>query len=402
MGLAKILLGTSGWSYEDWVGVFYRSSNESKLYRYSRTFETVEIDSTFYSYPDPRVIASMEKVVPENFIFSAKVPRLITHKKRLSLSEGIEEDLNRFLEILRPLSNSGKLGVLLIQLPPSFTYDKHEDLLKNFLKILPNDYRFAVEFRDPSWLRENSLNLLSRYEVAYTIVDEPLLPPELHVTTDFSYVRWHGRGVNPWYNYHYSREGLEPWKDKLNELSDKVDVIYGYFNNHFHGYAVHNCLQVLEILGIITPAQKEILEEVEKNLAKPAKTVESLSIYISPEKLPSNLRDLLKILVSESRLRRAEKMDKNLIKILERSEKYLSAEVKEYGVIMDLDRRLILHDCADWERIRVEFKLCKHIAALLLNLDEDYAKNILKDIIMNRGLWNFERLERSGGTFSNS
>ncbi|HDJ66350.1 MAG TPA: hypothetical protein ENF33_01355 [Nitrososphaeria archaeon] len=91
-------------------------------------------------------------------------------------------------------------------------------------------------------------------------------------------------------------------------------------------------------------------------------------------------------------------MDKNLIRILEQSENYLSAEVKEYGVIIDLDRRLILHDCADWERVRLEFKLCKHLAALLLNLDEDYARNILKDIIVNRGLWNFGRLERSGET----
>ena len=179
----------------------------------------------------------------------------------------------------------------------------------------------------------------------------------------------------------------------MEELSDRVDVVYGYFNNHFHGYAVHNCLQVLEILGIITPEQREILEEVERNLARPAKTVESLSIYMSPEKLPESVRDLLKMLVSESRLRRAEKMDRNLIRISEKSENYLSAEVKEYGVVIDLDRRLILHDCADWEKVRLESKLCKHIAALLLNLDENYAKNILRDIIMNRGLWSFRRLE---------
>jgi len=391
--LAKILLGTSGWSYDDWVGVFYRSSNEGKLYRYSRVFETVEIDSTFYSYPDPRIIMSMERIVPENFTFSAKIPRLITHKKKLSPSEGVEEDLNRFFEVLKPLSSSGKLGPLLIQLPPSFTYERHGNLLRDFFKILPDEYRFAVEFRDPSWLKEDSLSLLSRYDVAYTIVDEPLLPPELHVTTDFSYVRWHGRGTRPWYNYHYRREELEPWRNRLEELSDRVDVVYGYFNNHFHGYAVHNCLQVLEILGIITPEQREVLEEVERNLARPAKPVESLSIYMSPEKLPKNVRDLLKMLVSESRLRRAEKMDKNLIRLLEKSENYLSAEVKEYGVVIDLDRRLILHDCADWERVRLEFKLCKHIAALLLNLDENYAKNILSDIIVNRGLWSFRRLE---------
>jgi len=391
--LAKILLGTSGWSYDDWVGVFYRSSNEGKLYRYSRVFETVEIDSTFYSYPDPRIIMSMERIVPENFTFSAKIPRLITHKKKLSPSEGVEEDLNRFLEVLKPLSSSGKLGPLLIQLPPSFTYERHGDLLRDFFKILPDEYRFAVEFRDPSWLKEDSLSLLARYDVAYTIVDEPLLPPELHVTTDFSYVRWHGRGMRPWYNYHYRREELEPWRNRLEELSNRVDVVYGYFNNHFHGYAVHNCLQVLEILGIITPKQREVLEEVERNLARSAKPVESLSIYMSPEKLPKNVRDLLRMLVSESRLRRAEKMDKNLIRISEKSENYLSAEVKEYRVVIDLDRRLILHDCADWERVRLEFKLCKHIAALLLNLDENYAKNILRDIIVNRGLWSFRRLE---------
>jgi uncharacterized protein YecE (DUF72 family) len=105
--------------------------------------------------------------------------------------------LSRFLEPLRPLRDSGNLGLLLIQLPPKFEYEQHAEVLERFLSELPGEYRFAVEFRDESWLRDDVMRMLSRYNVAYTIVDEPLLPPETHVTADFAYIRWHGRGEEP-------------------------------------------------------------------------------------------------------------------------------------------------------------------------------------------------------------
>jgi len=100
--------------------------------------------------------------------------------------------------LINPLRLDGKLGCVLVQLPPSIEFDL--ELLEKFLEVLPTNFRFAVEFRDVSWLREETWRLLEKHRVAYTIVDEPLLPPDMHVTTDIAYIRWHGRGRRPWYN----------------------------------------------------------------------------------------------------------------------------------------------------------------------------------------------------------
>jgi len=388
--LPEIRLGTSGWSYSDWEGVFYRPQ-ESKFQKYCKVFDTVEIDSTFYSYPDSEMIEGLAKVAPTGFVFAAKIPSLITHEKRLDLNKGVEKDLERFIEVMDPLSRSGKIGALLIQLPPKFTYQNRETL-KRFLEILPKDIRFAVEFRDLSLLREDVLDNLSRYDVAYTIVDEPLLPPETHITTDFAYMRWHGKGSNPWYYYHYRREELEEWKPRIEELEEKVNRIYGYFNNHFKGYAVHNALQVLEILGIITPAQRRILEKVEKALSEAKSAAPTLSDILPPEKIPDTVEDMIKLLADERRIARGKKIGKELIRVEEAGEEHLIARVKDYQVIIDLEKKTILHDCADWSRVGAKLHLCKHIIALILNLKEEYAEKILRDILLNRAQWTFREI----------
>ena len=87
----------------------------------------------------------------------------------------------------------------MIQLPTSYSFDL--DGLERFFKILPRKIRFAVDFRNVTWLNENTYPLLKKYNVAYCNVDEPLLPPEVDVTTDFAYFRWHGHGINPWFDY---------------------------------------------------------------------------------------------------------------------------------------------------------------------------------------------------------
>lgn len=389
--LGKLFFGTSGWSYKDWEGVFYEPG-ESKLRKYSRVFNAVEIDSTFYSYPSPELVNGLAKAVPEDFTFTAKIPSLITHSKKLDLNKTVEDDLRKFLELMMPLRKSGKLGPLLIQLPPKFIYSDHFKALRDFLGILPSDFRFAIEFRDQSWLRDDVLNTLSRHEIAYTIVDEPLLPPDLHVTTDFAYVRWHGKGSNPWYYYHYRRGELEEWRPRLEELRERTSRIYGFFNNHFHGYAVHNCLQVLEILGIITSQQRRILEEVEKALQEPKISIMTLSEITPPEKLPEDIEDLLGILTDKRRLGRAKEMDPSLVKVDELTERYISARIKDYVVIIDLEERVIIHNCADWSRVGMRLNFCKHLAALMLNLDKSHARKILDDIVQNRPQWTFKEI----------
>jgi uncharacterized protein YecE (DUF72 family) len=127
---------------------------------------------------------------------------------------------------MEPLNEAGMLGAILIQLPPSFSYEKNYDNLASFLEILPEGYEFSVEFRHPSWLKNDIWKLLSNRNVAYTIVDEPLLPPEVHITADFAYVRWHGRGLRPWYNYRYSSRELEEWVPRIHKISDKVEKVW--------------------------------------------------------------------------------------------------------------------------------------------------------------------------------
>jgi len=121
--LGDILLGTSGWSYDEWVGPFYRSKQESKLRYYSTVFKTAEIDSTFYAYPLRGLVWGWLRSTRPDFTFAAKIPQVITHEKKLDLKQGIEQDLQRFLEVMTPLHNTGKLVCLLLQLPPSFKAD---------------------------------------------------------------------------------------------------------------------------------------------------------------------------------------------------------------------------------------------------------------------------------------
>lgn len=386
--MSKIFIGTSGWSYAEWEKVFYREG-EHKLKKYCTVFNTVEIDSTFYSYPSPNLVKGLVNYTPEDFVFTAKLPSLITHEKKLDLSKGVEKDLDRFLELMQPINTAGKLASLLIQLPPSYSYEKYYDVFKEFLKLTLGEFRYAVEFRDTSWLREDVLDLLSKYDLAYTIVDEPLLPPHTYVTTDFAYIRWHGKGRNPWYYYHYDLDELNKWKPRILEIGDRVKKVYGYFNNHFKGYAVHNALQVLEILEIITPRQRKILEEVEKNLREARTSYPDLTLHISLEKLPEKIEELLAMLTDKTRLKRAKEIPRNLIEIREVSDQHLSARIKDYNVIIDLEKRIIIHDCADWARLRVSLSLCKHLNALFLNIDEKSAKKILEDLVMNRSLWTF-------------
>jgi len=268
--LDNVFLGTSGWSYKEWIGPFYSKGDKSMLRAYGRVFKTTEINTTFYRYPTKEMVMGWARYSPSDFVFSAKLPKLITHKKKLDLEAGVEEDLEKFCETMRILLLDGKLACLLIQLPPKYEYDI--DHLESFFKILPLDFKFAVEFRNLSWMRKETWDLLKKHEVAYTIVDEPLLPPEIHITSSIAYFRWHGKGRSPWFNYRYSKEELEPWIPKVKAISSKVKKVYGYFNNHFHGHAPENCLQVLEMLGMLKPNQQEAMERVKRHRQIPKQT----------------------------------------------------------------------------------------------------------------------------------
>jgi uncharacterized protein YecE (DUF72 family) len=255
----NIFLGTSGWSYREWEGHFYRKGEKRKLRAYSRVFKTVEIDSTFYRYPSKGMVMGWLRYSPSDFVFAAKLPKVITHDKKLGLKEDVKADLEAYLELIRPLQLGGKLACLLIQLPPKYSYNPEN--LESFFELLDPLFKYAVEFRNLSWMRDETWSLLKEYKVAYTNVDEPLLPPEVHLTADFTYFRWHGRGESPWFDYLYEKAELDEWVPKVEEAAKNVKKVYGYFNNHFHGYAPENCLCLLEKLGLLTEEQKMAKEK---------------------------------------------------------------------------------------------------------------------------------------------
>ena len=255
--MSEVYIGTSGWSYGEWTGVFYPNSSTNKLSYYSNLYRTVEVDSSFYAYPSKDMVLGWARHSPDGFVFSVKLPQLITHEKKLDPGRGVESDLIRFLGLLKPLMATGKLGPVLLQLPPSFSYEADFGNLKAFLGMAPEDVAFAVEFRHPSWLREEVWSFLRGKNVANVIVDEPLLPPDTVVTADFAFIRWHGRGSRPWYNYRYSEKELDGWVPKVKEVAARVKKTYGYFNNHFKGFAVENSLKMMEKIGASTPSQDE-------------------------------------------------------------------------------------------------------------------------------------------------
>jgi uncharacterized protein YecE (DUF72 family) len=255
--MGELLIGTSGWSYKEWNGVFYPTADTNKLSYYSKVFGTAEVDSTFYAYPSKGLVLGWARYSPDNFVFSVKLPQELTHDKRLDLSKGVEADLVRFLSLMKPLIAAGKLGPVLIQLPPSYSYEKDFERLKGFLAVIPDDVKFAVEFRHPSWLREDVWELLRGRNVANVIVDEPLLPPDTVVTADFAFIRWHGHGTRPWYNYRYKDKELAAWVPKVKEVVARTNTTYGYFNNHFRGFAVENSLKMMGMLGVANAKQDE-------------------------------------------------------------------------------------------------------------------------------------------------
>jgi len=259
--MARLRFGCSGWDYQEWIGPFYRSGSESKLRAYARVFDTAEINSTFYRAPDPGIVQGWGRFTPDDFVFAAKVPQTVTHDRLLDVGKGADKDLLAFCELMRPLLDRGKLGPLLLQLPPRLRFV--EPTIHRFLDSLPRDFTFALEPRNKSWMTLEAFDLLRSTGVVYTIVDEPLLPPDLHVTAQTAYVRWHGHGTDPWYNYRYSEDELTSWVPRVQQVAAQAESVYGFFNNHFHGYAPENCVQILRMLGVQTQEQARALQRIE-------------------------------------------------------------------------------------------------------------------------------------------
>jgi uncharacterized protein YecE (DUF72 family) len=386
--MSELLLGTCGWSYAEWEGILYPYA-QNKLKQYSQIFATAEIDSTFYALPREGTVLGWSKNTPPDFVFSAKLPQTITHKKAIDPARGVDADLKQFFEAMKPLREARKLACVLVQLPGFLRFDANR--LESFLSLLPDDQSFAVEFRHNSWLREETFKLLAEHHAAYTMVDEPLLPPDIHVTSDIAYLRWHGRASKPWFNYRYSEEQLAEWVPRVNEVAGKAKKVLGYFNNHFHGYAPENCLQIMEMLGTTTPHGAAALHRVrlrgrEREMAAEPKGLEA---WTGPV-IEKGVENLLLHFSSPEILDAARSIPETDLSLREDSRRRLAAYVGDTTVDIDLEQRTIVHRCPIWSRAVSEKRFCPHVARVFLMVDPERARTLLSLIQSGSGDWRFE------------
>jgi uncharacterized protein YecE (DUF72 family) len=240
-----IQIGTSGWSYDHWQGVLYPPglSSLERLDAYTRRFRTVEVNNTFYRWPRDEVFATWHDRVPEDFVVSVKASRGLTQFRRLNdplpWLERMEAGLGRL---------GAKRGVLLAQLPPRFALDL--DRLARFLDLVPSGQRLAIEFRHPSWHREEVFGLLEQHGAAYCVMSGARLPCLLRATAPFVYVRLHGPDHQHLYGGSYSQDDLRWWADRIAEWRAQGRDVFAYFNNDGSGHAVRNAEALRGMLGV--------------------------------------------------------------------------------------------------------------------------------------------------------
>ncbi|KTD23798.1 Protein of uncharacterised function DUF72 [Legionella lansingensis] len=237
-------IGTSGWSFKGWIGDFYPDKIIARemLGHYANFFETVELNTSFYGTPRKKTIESWYEATPDNFIFSCKASRYITHLKRL---KNTKESLTYLLKALEPFGK--KLGPILFQLPPRWPVDIER--LQNFVKLLPQDHYYTFEFRDKSWLCQSVYDVLHRHKIALCFYDyKGYQSPEL-ITSNFIYIRLHGPESQP-YQGHYNRELLSDYADKFIHWQEEAKPVFCYFDNDEKVCAPHDAMVLIQELSV--------------------------------------------------------------------------------------------------------------------------------------------------------
>jgi len=255
-GKGKLLLGTQGFSFDDWVGPFYPEGTPKRSYleAYCRHFPTVEIDSTFYGIPRISTVEGWRQRTPPDFLFSAKFPRAVTHEKMLV---DAEDETEAFIRVMEKLGE--KLGVLTLQ----FSYEfepKYFDRLDVFLGNLPGNHRYAVEVRNRGWMNPEFALMLREHNVALVLQDLYYMPRLDWITADFTVIRWLGRrkDVKVFNRIQIDRtERLEEWTERVWIFINEGIDIYGYFNNHFAGHSPASVRQFAEMTGQPIPMPAE-------------------------------------------------------------------------------------------------------------------------------------------------
>jgi len=253
-----IYVGTSGYSYKDWVGEWYPpgTTTHDMLELYARSFQTVELNFTYYRQPSARTIESIVRKLPDTFRLFVKANAETTHQRN-------RDAARPFKDGIAPAREAGVLAGVLAQFPYSF---KNEPASRDYLAALAEDFADCnpvVEFRNRGWSKLSTLALLRTLGLGFCCVDEPdglgLMPPVAEATTDTAYLRFHSRNKAKWYegggkeryNYLYTPEELNEWTPKVKKLDDASSAVYVFFNNCHAGHAAVNAGQFRAMLGDI-------------------------------------------------------------------------------------------------------------------------------------------------------
>lgn len=242
-GAGRHFVGTSGWSYKEWRGVFYPREIPSRLWleHYIRHFCSVEINATFYRLQKAETLAGWAARSPKGFVFAIKGPRLISHFHKL---KNAEHRFPLFYASIAPLRK--KAGPILWQMPHGFVADPPR--LETFIKSLPKGWRYAFEFRDPSWHDDAIYRILERHKAAFCPFEIGELTGPRVVTTDFVYVRLHGWKGR--YTGRYDTRTLRNWARWLRAQMDDGRDAYAYFDNTAdEDDAVANALELEKLLA---------------------------------------------------------------------------------------------------------------------------------------------------------
>jgi len=238
-----LFIGTSGWSFPNWVGILYPSGlPQSKwLSYYSNFFNCVEVNSTFYRLFKQNTYKGWFKSVPDDFEFILKVPQTISHIKKLINVKGELEEFFNNVEILKP-----KLGLLLLQLPPSF--NTPIEYLDESLSYLSSFCNTAVEFRNWYGYTQDALSILVKYNCILVNPDSPTMSLQLNITNDKLYFRLHGR--TSLHKSSYSDDELMEISLMIKGVKDRIKKAYIVFNNGVYGHSIQNAFKLQELLGL--------------------------------------------------------------------------------------------------------------------------------------------------------
>ena len=262
--MGEIYVGTSGWSYPDWKGIFYPQAEPrlSELEYLSRYFDTVEINTTFYRPPNPAYCFKWLRDVQHNprFKFTAKLWQRFTHERT---QKWTPEEAKLFKDGVAPLHKAGKLGILLIQFPWAFPNVEES---RNWLQGIAGEFAefpLAVEVRHVSWQNDAAMDFFRKLNLNFCNIDQPVSRGSMGQTSiatgPVAYYRFHGRNRANWfskdagrdarYDYLYSDRELAPWVEQMQTMQGQVKELYAMMNNHFKGQAPANALEILAALS---------------------------------------------------------------------------------------------------------------------------------------------------------